>query len=382
MYNTFRLSLSHLQIAFDDLVYSERLILKNLNTMFISLFIAGICIIGTFESLAIIMNWHLHKNLKQIWNNLQSKISGNYLNIKASLNTRVSKYYNLDDNLYPFEDYSAQKKLSFSHFWHYLLRLSLIVILGLLLYFISFFVFFANTQYYMMGKVDFADAMLNRRVFVYQRNLFLVELYADYKNVGFIDSYGFSPLFPPKIGYKYMADNMIILRRKAFKRSMQMVIRPEVWNEIYNKIEGETGFLRNGLSDAVIEIKWECLFLSTNFKKCNFGCYDRINSEIKALMSYYDRTADNTDLSSTFSLRNSYDSLMYFNIFGIVLLFGIVAFYILPYFYREMSIVKFMQIKKKEPCSLSEENKKRDMSYIELMSKYKEQNSTKLIKIN
>lgn len=378
------MSIIYLQIAFSDLINSERKALDELNSLFHGLFFTGICIIGVFGSMVFIMNWHLHKNLKQMWNNLQSAICKNSLNIRGSLNARANKYYDIEDDIYPIEDVTMKKTVSFPHFWHYLSRLSLVIVLGLLIFIISVFVFFAHAQDYMIGKVDFADAMLNRRVYVYQRNLFLVEMYNDYHKVGFTDLYGFSPLFPSRIGYIYMAKKMIILRRNAFKRSMQRVIRPEVWKEIFDEIEGETGFLRYGLSDAVIEIKWECLYLSTNIINCNLDCFNTINNELKILMAYYDRTADTTDKSSTLSLRRTYESLFYFIIFGLLSLFVIVACYILPYFNKEKTIVKYMQIKNQEITNTSKGNKKHDttkhMSLTGYANKKKVQESTKNIK--
>ncbi|OMJ72962.1 hypothetical protein SteCoe_28470 [Stentor coeruleus] len=384
IFNTFRLSLDHLQIAFSDLIDSEKKALVNLKSLFLSLFFTGICIIGVFGSMVFIMNWHLHKNLKQMWNNLQLAICKNSLDIRGSLNARTNKYYDFEDDIYPIEEVTMKKTVSFPHFWHYLLRLSLVIVLGLLIFFVSVFVFFAHAHDYMIGKVDFADAMLNRRVFVYQRNLFLVEMYADYHRFGFIDLYGFSPLLPSNIGYVYMANKMIILRRNAFKRSMQKVIRPEVWKEIFDEIEGEEGFLKYGLSDAVIEIKWECLFLAANIIKCDLDCFNTINNELKTLMIYYDKTADTTDKSSTLSLKSTYESLLYFIIFGLFSLFTIVACYILPYFHREKTIVKYMQIKNHELTNTSKSNKKHNttkhMSLAGYTNKNKRQESTKNIK--
>ncbi|OMJ87905.1 hypothetical protein SteCoe_10318 [Stentor coeruleus] len=384
IFNTFRLSIDHLQIAFSDLIDSERKALVELESLFLSLFFTGICIIGVFGSMVFIMNWHLHKNLKQMWDDLQSAVLKNSLNIRGSLNSRANKYYDTEDDIYPIEDIIVKQTVSFPHFWHYLSRLSLVVVFGLIIFFVSVFVFFAHAQDYMIGKVDFADAMLNRRVFVYQRNLFLIEMYADYNRFGFTDLYGFSPLFPSNIGYIYMANKMIILRRNAFKRSLQKVIRPEVWKEIFAEIEGEEGFLRYGLSDAVIEIKWECLFLAVNIRKCNLDCFNKINNELKTLMAYYDRTADTADRSSTLSLKSTYESLFYFIIFGLLSLFIIVACYILPYFQKEKNIVKCMQIKNQDITNTSKGNKKHDttkhMSLTGYVNKSKIKESTKNIK--
>lgn len=177
--------------------------------MHISIFLSGVCIILIIGSLAIAVNWCLHNNLKQMWLDLQDINWKNSMHLKASLNEYMKYFFIIGEfekimgtsdinkfgensylkhDFYAFEDNDNYKKGSFQNFWYYLLRIGLIIILGLILYFISYFLFFANIQSYMMAKIDFADAMLNRRVFVYQRNLFLDEMHAGYPKVGLLIS--------------------------------------------------------------------------------------------------------------------------------------------------------------------------------------------------
>lgn len=145
-----------------------------------------------------------------------------------------------------------------------------------------------------------------------------------------------------------MAQKMALLRKKVFKNTIQTVIHPDIWEEMYDKVKGQDNFLHYGLSDAVIEIKWECLYLSTNFKTCNLNCYQTINENLKLLMEYYDKTANYTDMSSTWSLQKSYRSLLHFTFLTLIFLFCFLTLYIIPYFRMEQALVRYMQMSRKE----------------------------------
>lgn len=196
------------QIAFVDLINSEKANLKDLNSLLQGIFYTGVCIIAIFGSFVFIMVIPLSNHLKKIWGNLFKAIDNNIVELKIALNERIIKYHNYEDDLYPIENDTVKNKiLSFSHSKHYLLRLSILFLLGIILYIDSVFIFYVKVED-MLCKLDFAQTMINRRIFVYQRTFFLTELYADYKDKGFDYLYIFSPLTQSKVGYTLMADKI------------------------------------------------------------------------------------------------------------------------------------------------------------------------------
>lgn len=345
MFNTFRLTLHQIQFSFSTLFLTEKNRLVNISTTLNIIFYIGVTIIGIFGSLAFLMIYPLHSQLSNIWSEFYSKIKKNSLNLKKSLSLRISNYYNSEDNLSHLNTRtSANISLEFHFFQHYFIRLSAVLIIGAVLYFISVFVYFSEVQYLMLCRLDFAESMLNRRVFVYQRTIFLTELFADYKGIGLVSMYGYSSLPPSKIGYVIMADKMAASRRDIFQKNVQRVMQANVWDKTFAKIEDEKGFLNLGLSSGYVDIKWESLFLSTNYKKCNYSCYTLLFQELKEMLGFYNRNVNDTDKSSSVYLEEYYKTLLYFIIASLIVSIFIIFGYIIPYFNKEQEIAKFLQI--------------------------------------
>ncbi|OMJ70194.1 hypothetical protein SteCoe_31876 [Stentor coeruleus] len=363
MFNTFRLTIYEIQDSFTNLIKNEKQRLKNLNSQLDSLFYVGVCIISVFGVLAFLVIYPLHVYLKGVWSQLHKAAVENFSEVLEALNSRLRIYYDKDDDMYPHEDNNPSKILSFPHFKHYFLRISAVIMLGILFYILSMYIFFASVQDYMLCKLDFAQSMMNRRVYVYQRTVFLTELYADYKETGFTAMYGFSPMPPSKIGYQLMADKMASSRRDVFQRTVQKVMSSTVWDETFADIDDENGLLRFGLSTGYVDIKWESLFLSTNYKKCDFGCYQLVNQELKDLMIFFNKTSSYTDDSSTIYLENSFKQLVIFISGNLMCLFLIIICYIIPYFTKEQNIIKCMQISSDESEGIAASKKSRETLY-------------------
>lgn len=333
-----------IQDSFTNLILSEKTRLKKLDYQLNSLFYVGVCIISVFGILAFLVIYPLHIYLKGVWSKLHKAAVDNFSEVLEALNSRMRIYYDMDDDMYPREDNNPSQSLSFPHFKHYFLRVSVVIILGTLFYILSMYIFFASVQDYMLCKLDFAQSMMNRRVYVYQRTVFLTELYADYKGAGFISMYGFSPMPPSKIGYQIMAEKMASSRRDVFQKTVQKVMSNYVWEETFAAIDDENGFLKFGLSSGYVDIKWESLFLSTNYKKCDFKCYQFVNQELKDMMVFFNETSNYTDDSSTIYLENAFKQLVIFTSGSLICLLFMIICYIIPYFTQEQNIIKYMQI--------------------------------------
>lgn len=333
------------QIAFVDLINSEKANLKDLHSLLQGIFYTGVCIIAIFGSFVFIMVIPLSNHLKKIWGNLFKAIDNNIVELKIALNERIIKYHNYEDDLYPIENDTVNNKiLSFSHSKHYLLRLSILVLLGIILYIASVFIFYVKVEDYMLCKLDFAQTMINRRIFVYQRTFFLTELYADYKDKGFDSLYSFSPLTPSKVGYTLMADKMTKSRRDIYSENVQKVISPRVWEELFANIEDQNGFLKYGLGSAYSDVKWESLFLSTNYENCNFYCFQFLYRELKDMIDFFNKTSEYMDKSSTVYLDGAFSDLLIFIVLSLCGLLFLIMLYFIPYFNKEMKLIKDMQI--------------------------------------
>lgn len=342
--NTFRLSLYELQNAFTTLISSEKGRLKILDSKLNWLFYTGMCIILIFGSFLIIIMNPLHVNLKAIWSKFQSGALKNSANIRYALNNRLNKYHDMEDNVYPQESDSHTSIAYFAHIKHYILRLSLVLILGLILYFVLYFVSFAYVRERMLYKLDFAESIMNRRVYLFQRNYFLMELFADSKGAGIISMYGFTPLPNSKTGYSFIVKKMIDTRRDIFSSNVQNVMRKNIWNENFAFIEDQNGFLKYGLNSAVAEANWESAFVSTNYMIKDFSIYKKIFQELKDFMMFINMTANYTDDSSTIYLEEAFDGLAWFMAVSLGFLLAIMVCYTLPYFYKEQGIIKSMEI--------------------------------------
>lgn len=342
IYNSLHISMNYLQNSFATLIISEKVRLSSLTSKLYYFFLIGVCLIAIFGLLSFIVICPLHKHLREMWDELYKTTLLHSFAVRTRVNNRLEKFFHIDE-CFMSDDGDVGKQPNFSHLWHYTARLFILVGLGLGLYFVSMFVFYASIEEYMKSKIDLADVMNVRRARICQRTMFAIEIFADYNHYGFGDMYGINIFPDSEITFKQLIAIVANSRKNLFKFSTQKILTYNVWTEIYDEILSEDDFLHYGIISGTFEMKIEAEYLSTIYKACNFSCFQQMYKESKSLMEYFISSLQRIDTSPNYYIESMFRSLVIFTILSLFVLLLIVVCYILPYLSNEQKMVQHIQ---------------------------------------
>ena len=193
-------------------------------------------------------------------------------------------------------------------FRRYIFTISLLIGVGLLLYFLTVYVFYENTDFFLLYRLKFINFLISRRTNIYQISYYAIEIIADSNSHGLFQRFDNLSVFP---------DYMIF--------------------DIYYTNSPSTNYLHYGVCSGFSFLR-RYYQLIINILGTNQ--LDGYLSSIDEFISVYTSLFTISEYNSKTQISNQLNILIYFVICSLVFLIIVTFAYFLPFFTKEQRILE------------------------------------------
>ena len=252
---------------------------------------------------------------------------------------RLEQYHHEIDLDYNQDGEHSRKpiKLNMKIFRRYIFTISLLIGVGLLLYFLTVYVFYENTDFFLLYRLKFINFLISRRTNIYQISYYAIEIIADSNSHGLFQRFDNLSVFPDYMKlYKNNDYQLTVLRGVLLESDVKKNMPQEIF-DIYYTNSPSTNYLHYGVCSGFSFLRrYYQLIINT----LGTNQLDGYLSSIDEFISVYTSLFTISEYNSKTQISNQLNILIYFVICSLVFLIIVTFAYFLPFFTKEQRILE------------------------------------------
>lgn len=315
LFNTFRVSLSTLKNAFDDMISCVEAQNKDIWTF--SLQILAICsvVFGVFLiGLSVSLIFFKKKEIL-LWEFLFIQIQDNYSILQAAVWTRLMSFHKDFRMKKPKETEVIKSKVKIRHSWRYF-----IVILGFGLLCAGYIAAYVNWFFYknielLQFRMNIFEIMVNRKVKLAQSIFYAEEILMETKGYDFEHRFfNYTVLPKAMIGLAKINEEMEELSKLTLTDTFRENLPKEVFDVMYKGYNNSFPILKKGIWNAFSVFRRNTLYLIGNKKNIEYEFLDKYINEAFAILESFIDIIPITDNAVLEDINNNIMACVVFSI--------------------------------------------------------------------
>lgn len=337
--------MNELYDAHNDFAECEIKKVQEVNYFVYFLFLGGLLLIALVTILLLFFICWIENSINYLWKALHRKLKHNFSNINSQIQHRITTFHD-EHNLTEFEPIKSQAHHfnELKHSIYYIYKLLPFLALPLILYLITILIFHKNLQEYLLYRIEFNDAMLDRKIMLIKLAYFTIETVATKANYSVIQDFeGFNLFSPPLILATNTNNELSETRKLFFYSDFKKILTKDAWEIVYGKNDENNNFLRYGILSGFMHITLEANELMYGKEENAKESVARFIKDLKVFHKMFNDTADLIDSNSNSIIYRELYKLLVFSITSIIVLTLLTVFHYYPYFTKEQEFLKKLE---------------------------------------
>lgn len=309
------------------------------NLLRLSLFF--IMLISGLFSLLCFLLFLLTKAESNTWKLLNISISQCYPQLKYNIKARLKNVHNDIYIIHIDNSSNAQKHMQYNHSKKFFIVIFCLSVLAIS-FFLTFYYSFWDRNYGLMKfRIDYLDAMVNRRVKLVHSAFFTQEIVMEAQNKGISKLFAGPWVLPEaKRSYDKVISELLLLRRiinsEAFKKNTpQYVI-----DMLYVHYDSDNYVLEKGIFNSFSIFRRNALYLIGTKDTASFESFRNLITDAFDISESFLTVIPLANVEIKKNLSNELVNVIYFSIFWSLLLFVITIIVRKYYFIRGQNVIK------------------------------------------
>ncbi|OMJ95621.1 hypothetical protein SteCoe_862 [Stentor coeruleus] len=306
------------------------------------LLIAGVGITGIALLFIIVYLLSIDKHLNSLWQYLRKRVKNGHCEVKNMISDRLCNYHSVFD-VHNKEDDEVKEwtEISYKHSLHYLMRFSLIFVLGAVLYIVSAVVFFEHIHVNLINRPKLISILIQRRIQLTELCIYSLETELATREDSLIDMFpNFDSFIPTSLTITNIVDNIILTRKILIKDEIKSLMSTDLYSYIFEYLPDTPHFLVFGTFRGLAFLIQESYFISFNNAKDTQETLENFFEQVIEFNKITEMTSSLANDNSKKIIEEQLNNLIYFISASCLILIAVYFAYFYPYLCSEIHVVK------------------------------------------